>query len=57
MVAARSCAEAPLVVTYRASMLTEKAVPRRLVLCATIGAMPSSSSLLSTIGMQTRPEP
>ena len=38
-----------------ASMLTLKAVPRRLVLWSTIGAIPSSSSRRATIGMQTRP--
>ena len=57
MVAARSCAEAPVVTLSFASMLTLNAVPSRLVLCSTIGAIPSSSSRFATIGMHTRPEP
>src|SRR5438445_5179964 len=38
-------------------MLTLKAVPSRLVLRSTIGAMPSSSSRRATTGMHTRPDP
>src|SRR5712692_4672708 len=57
MVAARSCAEAPVVVTSLASMLTLNAVPSRLVFLSTMGAIPSSSSRREMTGMQTRPEP
>src|SRR5258708_13033138 len=56
-VAARSCADAPVVVASLASMLTLKAVPSRLVLRSTMGAMPSSSSRPAMTGMHTRPDP
>src|SRR5260370_34342802 len=57
MVEARSYAEAPVVVRSLASMLTLNAVPRRLVLRSTMGAMPSSSRRRASTGMQTSPDP
>src|SRR6266849_10885137 len=57
MVAARSYADAPVVVRSLASMLTLNAVPSRLVLRSTIGAIPSSSRRRANTGIQTSPDP
>src|SRR5437764_1950286 len=47
----------PVVTRWRASMLTLKAVPKRLVFLVTIGSMSSSSSRSAMQGMQIRPPP
>ena len=58
-VRARSAAEMPVVTPLRASIGTQKAVPKRALFCSsrTISGMRSSSSRSPVIGRQTRPRP
>ena len=56
MVAARSAAEMPVVVTWRASTDTVKAVRLDSVLAATIGGSSSSSRRSPSIGRQITPD-